>query len=73
LQHLLVLNLSQLGPYFANGRVLCNQDNEMVIGVVHGVVTQTLTNWQSSEVRDIELAVTLLYQLGEALPVGIMS
>jgi hypothetical protein len=45
----------------------------MVIGVVHSIVTQTFTNWQSSEVRDIELAMALLYQLGEALPVLIFS
>ena len=45
------------------------QDNEMVLSVVHRLVTQTLTNWQSSDICDVELAVTLLYQLGEALPV----
>jgi len=45
-------------------------DGQMLLEVVNGVVTRTLNNWQSAKFEDIEVAVTLLYQLGEALPVS---
>ena len=37
---------------------------------VHEMVTKTLQQWESSDFRDIELAIYLMYSLGEALPVS---
>ena len=36
---------------------------------VHNLVTQTLPHWDSMSVADVEVAITLMYMLGEALPV----
>lgn len=36
---------------------------------VHNLVTHTLSQWENMEMEDVEVAITLLYILGEALPV----
>ena len=38
--------------------------------VVHEVVSQTMQQWQAAEFYDVEVAITLLYNLGEAIPVS---
>lgn len=40
---------------------------------VHTIVTQTLPQWETHDVADIEMAISLLYTLGEALPVSNLS
>lgn len=47
---------------------LASLDSQLVLVTVHNLVTHTLSQWQTMEVQDIELAITLLYNLGEALP-----
>ena len=34
------------------------------------LLTRYVTNWQTAEFQDVEVAIALLYQLGEALPVS---
>lgn len=43
-------------------------DSELLLRVVSEVFTQTITRWQVAEFQDVEVAITLLYQLAEALP-----
>lgn len=43
-------------------------NNELILSTVHELVMQTLPRWQVTEYQDVEVAITLLYQLGEALP-----
>jgi len=45
------------------------QDSKLLLSTVHEAVSRSLTQWQTLNVEDIELALTLLYQLAEALPV----
>ena len=52
-------------------RVVIWQDAKLLLSAVHEVVGRSFTNWQTLNVEDVELAVTLLYQLAEALPVSI--
>ena len=47
------------------------QDAKLLLGTVHEVVSRSLTQWQTLNVEEIELAITLMYQLAEALPVCI--
>jgi len=49
--------------------VCVRQDSKLLLGSVDEVVSQSFTQWQTQSVEDVELAVTLLYQLAEALPV----
>ena len=42
----------------------------MVLIAVHNIVTQTLSQWETMEFKNIEVAVSLLYGLGEAIPVS---
>ncbi|XP_014664369.1 PREDICTED: exportin-T-like [Priapulus caudatus] len=44
------------------------QDRGMVLLMVHSVVTSTLQQWDSAKFEDVELAIFLLYNIGEALP-----
>uniref|UniRef100_A0A0B6ZHY5 Exportin-T n=1 Tax=Arion vulgaris TaxID=1028688 RepID=A0A0B6ZHY5_9EUPU len=43
-------------------------DSQMVLVLVHGLVSKTLPCWQSLDYRDVEVAITLMYSLGEAIP-----
>ena len=51
--------------------VIIQQDSKLLLNTVHDVVGRSFTNWQTLNVEDVELAVTLLYQLAEALPVSV--
>ena len=42
----------------------------MVLIAVHNIVTQTLSQWETMDFKDIEVAISLLYGLGEAIPVS---
>ncbi len=44
-------------------------DPDMVLTTIHEYLGQTLSNWQRAEFKDVEVAITMLYQLAEALPV----
>ena len=46
------------------------QDSQLVLIAVHNIVTQTLSQWETMEFKDIEVAISLLYSLGEAIPVS---
>lgn len=46
------------------------QDAQLIIVTVHNILTQTLPNWERVDQLETELAISLLYQLGEALPVN---
>jgi exportin-T len=35
---------------------------------VHTIVTRTLPQWETTDFRDVEMALTLLYSIAEALP-----
>ena len=50
----------------------CLQDSELVMQTVHELVTTNLPQWQqaSCTYQDLEIAITLLYYLAEAIPVG---
>ncbi|XP_069101295.1 exportin-T-like isoform X2 [Argopecten irradians] len=55
----------QLKTTFTN---LAALDSDLVLLTVHTYVTQTLPHWEKRDVCDIEVAIFLLYTLGEALP-----
>ncbi|KAH3816261.1 exportin-T-like isoform X2 [Dreissena polymorpha] len=55
----------QLKVIFNN---LASLDEQLVLVTVHTLVTRTLSQWENMELKDIEVAITLLYNLGEALP-----
>ena len=46
-------------------------DAPLLLSTVHALVARTLGAWHGARFEDIEVAVTLLYQLGEALPVSL--
>ncbi len=48
-------------------------DADMVLTTIHEYLGQTLSNWQRAEFKDVEVAITMLYQLAEALPVSLDS
>ncbi|XP_035825468.1 exportin-T isoform X2 [Aplysia californica] len=58
--------------YRKQARVIFNNiaglDSQMILVHVHELVSQTLPQWKSLDFRDVEVAVTLLYSLGEAIP-----
>ncbi|VDI44240.1 exportin-T-like isoform X3 [Mytilus galloprovincialis] len=55
----------QLKTIFNN---LAALDAQLIIVTVHNILTQTLPNWERVDQLETELAISLLYQLGEALP-----
>ncbi|ESO82555.1 hypothetical protein LOTGIDRAFT_197880 [Lottia gigantea] len=55
----------QLKVIFNNLALL---DTDLLISNVLNVVTRTLPNWESVDFRDVEIAVCLMYMLGEAVP-----
>ncbi|CAC5407762.1 unnamed protein product [Mytilus coruscus] len=55
----------QLKTIFNN---LAALDAQLIIVTVHNILTQTLPNWERMDQLETELAISLLYQLGEALP-----
>ena len=57
----------QLKTIFNN---LASLDSQLVLITVHNIVTHTLSQWENMEMKDIEVAITLLYILGEAMPVS---
>ena len=46
------------------------QDSQLIILTVHNFATQILPQWEAHSVQDVEMAVSLLYMLGEAVPVS---
>lgn len=59
------MNRKQLKTLFENLAVL---DRDLILNRVRDLVNMTLPRWQTSPFSDVEAALTLLYQLGEALP-----
>lgn len=55
----------QLKTLFTNLSAL---DTELMVVTIHTLVTQTLPQWETVKVCDLEVAITMLYMLGEALP-----
>ncbi|KAL8603758.1 hypothetical protein ACOMHN_024374 [Nucella lapillus] len=55
----------QLKVIFNN---LAQLDADMILKTVHNVVTQNLEDWKKMDFRDVELAITLLYGVAEAVP-----
>lgn len=55
----------QLKTIFNN---LASLDSQLVLLTVHNIVTHTLSQWENMELKDIEVAIMLLYTLAEALP-----
>lgn len=47
---------------------LAQLDSDLILVTVHNIVTQTLPQWESANFRDVEMAVTLLYSVAEAVP-----
>ena len=41
-----------------------------MVGTIHNLVSQTLPQWETVKVCDLEVAISMLYMLGEALPVS---
>ncbi|KAH9494515.1 hypothetical protein Btru_042329 [Bulinus truncatus] len=63
---------AEFQEYRKQVRVIFNNiaslDSQMILVHVHELVSQTLPRWETLDFRDIEIAITLLYSLGEALP-----
>ncbi|XP_077981134.1 exportin-T-like [Glandiceps talaboti] len=55
----------QLKVIFDN---IAQLDNQLMLVTIHQVVMSTLRQWESIEFTKVELAVKLLYNLGEAIP-----
>lgn len=51
-------------------KLFFKQDGDLILMTVHNIVTQTLPQWETRDIADIEVAVYLLYTLGEAVPVS---
>ena len=60
-----LINRKQLRVLFDNVAAL---DRELVLNRVRDLVNMTLPRWQASPFSEVEVALTFLYQLGEALP-----
>ena len=45
------------------------QDAELLLTAVKRMVDENVTHWQSKSYQDVEVAIAMLYQLAEALPV----
>ena len=41
----------------------------MMLARVHELVSHTLPQWKNADFRDVEVAIALIYNLGEAIPV----
>ena len=48
------------------------QDSDLLLATVHDFFSATVAQWQEAKYQDVELAVTLLYSLAEALPVSVL-
>ncbi|KAK7102918.1 exportin-T-like [Littorina saxatilis] len=47
---------------------LAQLDSDLILMTVHTIVTQTLAQWEAADFRDVEMALTLLYSVAEAVP-----
>ncbi|XP_059146732.1 exportin-T-like isoform X2 [Physella acuta] len=47
---------------------IASLDPQMILVKIHELVCQTLPRWESLDFRDVEVAITLMYSLGEAIP-----
>ena len=47
---------------------IANLDSQLILVHVHQLVSQNLPQWKTLDFKDVEVAVTLLYSLGEAIP-----
>ncbi|CAL1531674.1 unnamed protein product [Lymnaea stagnalis] len=63
---------AEFQEYRKQVRVIFNNiaslDTQMILLRIHELVSQTLPRWESLDFRDVEIAITLLYSLGEAIP-----
>lgn len=53
--------------------ILCHcawQDSDLILMTVHTIVSRTLSQWDAADFRDVEMALTLLYSVAEAVPVS---
>ncbi|XP_013382049.1 exportin-T [Lingula anatina] len=55
----------QLKTIFNN---LAQLDNQLIVAAVHSLVASTLQNWRNMEHQEVEVAIYLLYILGETIP-----
>ncbi|XP_074646295.1 exportin-T-like [Tubulanus polymorphus] len=60
----------QLKVVFNN---LAQLDAQLVMVTVHNIVSQTLPNWKTADFRDVETAITVMYMIGEAIPLDVLS
>jgi exportin-T len=49
---------------------LAGYDEDMVIAYAEKLVTSTLAQWQTLRFVDVEVAIYVLYLVGEAIPVS---
>ena len=47
-------------------------DSELVLTTIREYLARALGQWQTAEFQDVEVAICMLYQLAEALPVSLM-
>ncbi|KAH7947036.1 hypothetical protein HPB52_007467 [Rhipicephalus sanguineus] len=49
------------------------QDKDMTLSLTQSMISTTLQNWRSLPFQDVEVAISFLYLLGEAIPVIVYS
>ncbi|GFO01906.1 exportin-t-like [Plakobranchus ocellatus] len=58
--------------YRKRARVVFNNmaslDCQMILRRIHEVVSTTLPQWERTDFRDVEVAISLIYNIGEAIP-----
>ncbi|RUS73434.1 hypothetical protein EGW08_018809 [Elysia chlorotica] len=63
---------AEFQEYRKRARVIFNNmaslDCQMILRQVHGLVSHTLPQWKNADFRDVEVAIALIYNLGEAIP-----
>lgn len=66
------LEEAEFQEYRKRVRVIFNNmaslDCQMILRRVHELVSTTLPQWKNTDFRDIEVAIALIYNLGEAIP-----
>jgi exportin-T len=63
--HLFFVSRKQLKVLFDN---LAGVNKELVIEYVEKFTTNTLSEWRNASFQDVEIAIYLLYLMGEAIP-----
>ncbi|KAK3738804.1 hypothetical protein RRG08_035683 [Elysia crispata] len=63
---------AEFQEYRKRARVIFNNmaslDCQMMLARVHELVSHTLPQWKNADFRDVEVAIALIYNLGEAIP-----